>query len=99
MRLFNDAQREALTKLVTRAKLIGLETDDFETEIREAMLDVADAIIDKGVAACLEFLIENEGAPSVERLLNEKETIIKEKEAAQRARFQDLTPRETEEEC
>lgn len=98
MRLFDDAQREALSKLVTRAKLLGLENDDFETEVRDAHLDIADAVIDKGVAACLEFLIENEGAPSVERLLNDKETIIKDKAATQ-ARSADLTPREMEEEC
>lgn len=97
MRLFDTIQREALAKLVARAAEAQLETDDFETEIRESMLDKADVIVDKGIGACLEYLVETEGAPAVERMILDKEKELREKEAARASRRENLVF--VEEEC
>lgn len=89
----DDREREALAKLIAQATDGGLEVDDLETDVNEAKQDEATEIINQGLAAAVEYLVEVKGAHDTELVIKHWVSENQRKAAERAARFEDLTPK------
>lgn len=72
-----DGRGATLDKLDEMARLLALEPRDLEAWVRETRLDQADETVRAGLRACLSFLVQELGAPTVERFLRDEAVRLK----------------------